>query len=351
MAPCAVMLMWFAVMAWATGLGAVGRPAGTADMDSPPAGTARTSRLGLRGRSVDISTPFEPLLLLQHRRASGSSNDFSAQTKLKSPSGPVFEPSDPMPNPEVAGFCLRAGDMPACTAMPCCCWSTFADVSNPAYPNEVEARLNRQCLNPPLGYTYAPQPGPTFNDGHLNSVRSRNLPIFVGRSLCCLTEGDDPNLYSMRFPTHAIQAQKQAATNAVMVGTTTLAAVAGGASSAPTANVLSGSMPTSAPLNIFTTKTFTTTELLAGQDYETMQMEAAARAHLTAADDLTRAAAALNTSTDALENMEREVEASPAMARKRARIARMREALREWSKKRWENIRRLSVGDFNNMVR
>lgn len=351
MAPCAVMLMWFAVMAWATVLGVVGRPAGAADMDSPPASTARTSRLGLRGRSVDISTPFEPLLLLQHRRASGSSNDFSAQTKRKSPSGSVFEPSAQMPNPEVAGFCLRAADMPACTAMPCCCWSTFADVSNPAYPNEVEARLNRQCLNPPVGYAYTPQPGPTFDDGDLNSVRSRNLPSFVGRSLCCLTEVDDPDLYSMRLPTQAIQAQKQPVFKPVMAGTTTPAAAAGGASSAPTANVLSGNVATSAPLNVFTTKTFTTTELLAGEDYETMQMEAAARAHLAAADDLTQAAAALNTSTDALEEMEREVEANPAMARKRARIARMREALREWSKKRWENIQRLSVGDPNNMVR
>eukprot|EP00747_Dinoflagellata_sp_TGD_P162913 gnl/TRDRNA2_/TRDRNA2_181060_c0_seq1.p1 gnl/TRDRNA2_/TRDRNA2_181060_c0~~gnl/TRDRNA2_/TRDRNA2_181060_c0_seq1.p1 ORF type:complete len:415 (+),score=78.83 gnl/TRDRNA2_/TRDRNA2_181060_c0_seq1:108-1352(+) len=91
-------------------------------------------------------------------------------------------------------------------------------------------------------------------------------------------------------------------------------------------------------------------QLLWGQDYETMQLEEAARAHLKAADQLNEAVDSMRTSEDALEEIKRGVESDPILQKKKAHVAKMKAAIRDWAAKRWHNLNKLAKGEKNDMV-
>jgi len=95
----------------------------------------------------------------------------------------------------------------------------------------------------------------------------------------------------------------------------------------------------------FTTKTFTTSLLNPGDEYENAQMEKAARAHLLAAEDLQSAVASLNASAVAVQEVNDKLQTDPNLVRSRKHVAQMRSAIRDWAVRRWANLKRLSTGD------
>lgn len=220
---------------------------------------------------------------------------------------PTFSPS---------GFCKRIDRKPACTAQPCCCWSTFGGEQHPAYPSPDEVDSNQLCLNPPEGFEYAPEPGLTADDGYVESLIKQNLPIYANRRLCCLRRANglwDNSQRDLRL-------------------------------SVPTMPPMT---TTSSPefVNHWTTTTLTTQTLPIlnpGDEVENAQMEEAARAHLAAANDLMGAAAALNASANAIEEVNKKVETDPSLVRRRNRVTKIKTAVREWAERRWVGLRKLS---------
>lgn len=89
------------------------------------------------------------------------------------------------------------------------------------------------------------------------------------------------------------------------------------------------------------TETFAISQLNPGDEYENSEMEAAARAHLAAADDLESAAVALGASTDAIQEVVTKLETDPNFVRKRRRIAKMKTSIHDWAVRRWENLKKL----------
>merc|ERR1719515_145121 len=74
-------------------------------------------------------------------------------------------------------------------------------------------------------------------------------------------------------------------------------------------------------------------------EYETAQIENAAREHLAAAEALTRSANALNTSAASLEEVNDFVATDPGLALGRKRVEKMRGAIQAWSVRRMENLK------------
>lgn len=201
---------------------------------------------------------------------------------------------------------------------------------HPTYPAPDAVKEQQQCLYPPKGWVYAPEPGLSYNDGLLETIRLAGLPAYPGRRLCCLRRKDgvhDDSQRDLRM--------------AVSTTTTTTTTTEG--------NWLLAEDGTKADSQIdpvFTTEAPTTTSLLnPGDEYENAQMEKAARAHLKAAYELEDAAAALNSSADALEEIGGKLQNDPNLRRKREHVARIRQAIYDWAVRRWANLKRLSSGD------
>jgi len=240
----------------------------------------------------------------------------------------------PQQNPatiNLQGFCRRVdckpGDdcEPVCTEQPCCCWSTFAAEIHPAYPAPDETANKQECLFAPEGFTYAPEPGLTFDDGYVAALKKANLPTFDGRRLCCLRRSDgvqDDSQRDLRF------AVKTSTTTIAMFGTTTAA------------------IPDPDEVDpMFTTQIVTTSLMNPGDEYENAQMEEAARKHLAAANDLSAAVGALNSSAMAIEEIDDKMQTDPNLVRSRKHVAQMRAAIRGWAERRWANLERLKTGD------
>mmetsp|Transcript_78606 Transcript_78606/g.228157 ORF Transcript_78606/g.228157 Transcript_78606/m.228157 type:complete len:188 (-) Transcript_78606:98-661(-) len=109
--------------------------------------------------------------------------------------GPGFEIT-----PRLEGFCEQRDGTPACTAPPCCCWSTFSGLTHDMYADHAAALAGRRCLNPPAGYSYAPQPGDVMDQGKLAQMEAAGFPIYEGRTLCCLVASGDLGKKSLRDP-------------------------------------------------------------------------------------------------------------------------------------------------------
>eukprot|EP00929_Paragymnodinium_shiwhaense_P002827 TRINITY_DN103139_c0_g1_i1.p1 TRINITY_DN103139_c0_g1~~TRINITY_DN103139_c0_g1_i1.p1 ORF type:complete len:218 (-),score=35.48 TRINITY_DN103139_c0_g1_i1:140-793(-) len=103
----------------------------------------------------------------------------------------AFKSVPPSEAARIAGMCLRPGG-PACTTLPCCCWSSYAAVKHPTYDDVQDVHM-QQCRNPPEGYVYS-----TSNDAEVEALMLRNLPKFEGRRLCCLEKNSSAAYYSHR---------------------------------------------------------------------------------------------------------------------------------------------------------
>lgn len=290
---------------------------------------------------------------------------------------PVFDSEDPVQVAPVSGFCLKQDNSPQCTSVPCCCWSTFAQSAHLAYPNEEEASDGRRCLNPPGGYAYIRQPGFTHDDGHLASLGMDNAPRFPGRDLCCLISADDPAYYSMREPAagatgyrdtqhvhHIIEEEGMPLQNAVgsvpapaMQRPGEIAHPIFAPASAPAAAVAASPVASKAaspgpagpagPLPSVKTDMGT---LLVNQDYETLQMEEAARANLRSAEILKASAASMSQSIADISEVKTQLATNPELLRRKQRVQEMREAVRIWAGKRWHNLQHMALGDAAGMV-
>lgn len=226
------------------------------------------------------------------------------------------------------GFCKRPDKKPACLEQPCCCWSTWAANKHPAYPNEAEVRAMQECLNPPKGFRYAPEPGLTYDDGYLATLKNQGFPVYDGRRLCCLRRDLGVQDESQRDLALAIKT-----TTTTTVTTTTVPGV-----------VEEEPVGVTVP-PLFTTEIVTTSLLNPGDEYETAQMEAAAREHLKAADDLMEAVGAINASTAAVAEVRDYMETDPNLVRSRKHVAQMNAAIDAWRYKRWSNLAKLEAGD------
>lgn len=224
------------------------------------------------------------------------------------------------------GFCKRPDKKPACHEQPCCCWSTWAANKHPAYPNEAEVRANQECLNPPKGFRYAPEPGLTYDDGYLATLKNQGFPVYDGRRLCCLRRDLGVQDESQRDLSQAIK-------------TTTTTTVTTTTAPGPVEEVGVTVPP------LFTTELVTTSLLNPGDEYETAQMEAAARKHLKAAGDLMEAVGAINASTAAVAEVNQYMETDPNLIRSRKHVAQMNAAIDAWRTKRWSNLAKLEAGD------
>jgi len=228
------------------------------------------------------------------------------------------------------GFCQRSDCSkppckPVCQSQPCCCWSTFANDIHPSYPSEEETKSKQECLNPPEGFRYAPEPGLTYDDGYLDALKNQALPQYSGRRLCCLRRSLGVQDESQRDLRLAVPTT----TAATITVVTTKAGVPE-----------PGEVPAA-----FTTKTFTTSLMNAGDEFENAQMEEAARAHLAAAKSLQSAVSALNASATAIDEVNDKLQTDPNLVRSRKNVARMRTAIRGWAQRRWANLKRLKTGD------
>lgn len=220
----------------------------------------------------------------------------------------------------LTGFCDRPDKKPACDQKPCCCWSTWAADKHPTYPNEDEVKSKQECRNPGAGYQYAPDPGLTYNDGYFDTLKMQGYPVYAGRRLCCLRRAKGVQEESQRDLRMAVKT-----TTTTAVKTTPAAGVA-----VPAA---------------FTTEILTTSLLNPGDEYETAQMETAARAHLLAADNLFEAVHALNQSAIAIGEVNTKLQTDPNLLRSRQNVANMKAAINAWVAKRWENLGKLKSGD------
>lgn len=266
---------------------------------------------------------------------------------------PVFNHEPPVQVTPVSGFCLQRGNAPKCFSIPCCCWSTFSTSEHMAYPNEEEAADGRRCLNPPGGYTYVRQPGFTHDDGDRQSLGMDGSPRFPGRDLCCLMSNDNPAIYSMQEPAHGAEefrdtqrfkdhveeegvtldnAKKRALKEAMKI---THPKFASAPAPAPAVAAASPSAPT---------------DLLVNQDYETLQMEEAARANLRSAELLKASAASMSQSIADISQVKTQLATNPELLRRKQRVHDMREAVRTWAGKRWHNLQHMGLGDAAGMI-
>lgn len=227
------------------------------------------------------------------------------------------------------GICDKPPCVPVCTSQPCCCWSTFASDKHPAYPTPLETHSKQQCLNAPKGFRYTPEPGLTFDDGYMDTLKKQALPVYDGRRLCCLRRAAGVQEESQRDLNQAVP-------------TTTTTAPAVPTTTAPPPGVVPE--PDEVPA-AFTTKTFTTSLLSPGDEYETAQMEEAARAHMSAAKDLQSAVSSLNAGATAIGEVNDKLQTDPNLVRSRKHVAEMKSAIRGWAVRRWANLNRLATGD------
>lgn len=226
------------------------------------------------------------------------------------------------------GFCKRPDDEPACTSTPCCCWSLYAHRLSEVTSSDTEVKSKQKCLNPPDGFIYTPEPGLSFDDGYKTMLKDQGYTVYSDRRLCCLREK------------HGIEEESQMdLADSVKTSPTTTTAV-------PTTTTAEGPPPPDEVPAAFTTKAPETTTLPApGDEFETAQMEAAAKAHLKAAEDITEAVSALNSSATAITVVRERLETDPNLVKSRQRAARIKAAIGAWSARRWQNLEKLKTGD------
>lgn len=214
-----------------------------------------------------------------------------------------------------------------------------------------ESKSKQLCLNPPDGFVYAPEPGGSFDDGYFDTLKNQGLPTYDGRRLCCVRRADGVQVDSQQDLSQAVKPIPTTTTTGVLgVAADGSSETAGDGSSesavdesSETAGV-AGEAGVTVPAQ-FTTETFTTSLLAPGDEYETAQMEEAAQAHLTAANDLTEAASALSTSATAINAVNMKLQTDPNLLRSRKHVAEMRAAIDSWAKQRWHNLNILKAGD------
>lgn len=185
-------------------------------------------------------------------------------------------------------------------------------------------------MYPPDGFDYAPEPGMTFDDGYVAALKKANLPTYDGRRLCCLRRKDGV-LYDSQVDLRLAVKTSATTTTAAAAATTTAGVPEPGEPLAPQ----------------FTTEVVTTSLMNPGDEYENAQMEEAARAHLKAADDLSSAVGALNSSAVAIDEIDAKLQTDPNLVRSRKHVAQMRAAIRGWAERRWANLERLKTGDVS----
>jgi len=272
-----------------------------------------------------------PLLQLRRHRTqflqranggpAGSPSLFAAPSLFGTPS--LFGSHAGSPTFTLNGFCKRIDRKPACTAQPCCCWGTFGAEQHPAYPSPDEVDSSEVCLNPPDGFEYAPEPGLTSDDGYVQSLIAQNKPLYMNRRLCCLHRSDGMWENSQRDLRFAVPTMPPVTTT-----------------SSPDFFAAQQEL-----INRWTTTTLTTQTLPLlnpGDEYENAQMEEAARAHLAAANDLMEAAAALNGSANAIEEVNEKLQTDPSLVRRKKRVTKIKTEIRKWAERRWVGLRRLS---------
>jgi len=243
---------------------------------------------------------------------------------------PAF--ADPVENPaelNLQGFCKRSDCTgptcePVCREQPCCCWSTFAADAHPSYPSPEETRSKQECLFAPEGFMYAPEPGLTYDDGYMSALTKANLPKYEGRRLCCLRRAEGVQHESQRDLRYAVKTS----------------------SVAPVVTTTAQGVPDPGDVDpMFTTKIVTTSLMNPGDEFENAQMEEAARRHLAAANDLSSAVSSLNSSAVAIEEVHNKLQTDPNLVRSREHVGQMKNAIRAWAVRRWDNLKRLATGD------
>jgi len=225
------------------------------------------------------------------------------------------------------GFCQRPDKKPACASQPCCCWSTFAADKHPTYPSPDEVKGGQLCLNAPGGFSYVPEPGNTFAAGYLETLKKASLPVYAGRRLCCLRRSLGVKEESQQDLSTAIKKAPKRTTLAVAAAPADVAVA----------------VPEPGQVNpAFKPKEQKKVAVLnSGAEFETAKMEQAARAHLTAANSLTKTAASLEASANAIADVNHVLTSDPTFVRKRKRVQKMRSAVKDWSKRRWANLKKL----------
>lgn len=250
----------------------------------------------------------------------------------------TFEGEDAELN--VVGFCALEGcdsqgkdaeGKPCASAcepkQPCCCWSSFANEQHPSYPDPFEVRSNQKCVNPPEGFDYAPEPGLSYDSGVLETLKRSGEPTYDDRKLCCLRRHDGVQHESQYDLRDAVP------TPTTTPATTTESAIL----LPPEPGQVDAAFATEAPP--------TTSLMNPGEEYENAQMEEAARAHLDTAHELMDATHALETSTDALADVDNKMQSDPDLIRSRRNVAKMKAAVHNWAVRRWANLKRLKSGD------
>lgn len=231
---------------------------------------------------------------------------------------------------QLNGFCKQPdSDEPACTEQPCCCWSTYGADAHIAYPSPDETESHQKCLNPPQGFEYSFEPGLSFDNGYLDAAQRWNQATYAGRRLCCLTRDAAGKYESQRTLADAVPPMP-----------TTSTAV----------NHQDSLMNAKQKQRWTTVTTSTAPSLEPGDEYGigvaegddwNHEMEAAARAHMAAANELTSAVAELNVSAEALNDINTELQDNPSLAHRRERLARMKGAVRGWAERRWSGLKAL----------
>jgi len=219
------------------------------------------------------------------------------------------------------GFCQRPDKKVACTQKPCCCWSTFGGEKHPTYPSKAEAHSNQQCSNPPEGFVYSPEPGGAFDSGLMITLKAQNLPVYAGRTLCCL-----------RDKSGALEESQRPLSEAVPPLPTTTA-VPTTTAGVPEPGQIDEAFATKAPVTL--------APLKAGEEYDSAQMEEAARAHMAAAISLTNTAASLNASATEIADVNNLLNNDPKLAASRVRVAKLKASIKGWSTRRWINLEKL----------
>lgn len=256
------------------------------------------------------------------------------QRTSRSYSAPLFQgPSGQTVN--VQGFCVRPGCTencePVCTEPPCCCWSTYAAEEHPLYPSNSGVGNKQQCMYPPAGYVYAPDPGLTYNDGYLDELRKAGLPEYDGRKLCCLhrakgAASDSQNELGQAVPTTT--------TTTMVTVTIPVSAIYG----------VQTEVTTTVPPE-FAAEAVTTSLMKPGDEYENAQLEEGAQKKLEVAQALQGAVSSLNSSATDLQEVNDLLQNDPNMVRSRNHIVEMNAAIHGWAQRRWANLKKLATGD------
>jgi len=171
-----------------------------------------------------------------------------------------------------------------------------------------------------------PEPGNTFAAGYLETLKKASLPVYAGRRLCCLRRSLGVKEESQQDLSTAIKKAPKRTTLAVAAALAVAVAV-----------------PEPGQVNpAFKPKEQKKVAVLnSGAEFETAKMEQAARAHLTAANSLTKTAASLEASANAIADVNHVLTSDPTFVRKRKRVQKMRSAVKDWSKRRWANLKKL----------